>query len=516
MRTKRALLNMITSAGGQVLTSILAFLGRMIFIRCLSVDFLGVNGLFTELLTLFSLAELGIGNAMIYGLYKPIADGNEKKITQYMNLYRYLYRLVAIAVTVIGLICLPFLPLIVRDLHGISLGKLRFYYGLYLLNTISSYCMCYKQSLIMANQKQYINNIYRYVTHIFQTVGQIVVLLLFRSYTLYLVLQIGSQILMNVLLSRKADKMYPYIKDTKATLPEEDRHAIFKSIRAMVVHKLSGVLVNNTDNILLSSMCGITSVGLYSNYQLLFSNIKTLLGHFYTSLTASIGNLIAEGDGKKILEMFTTLQFMLFLLFGYFSGGMFLLSGQFVGIFFGKDLVFPVGIVAVLCLNFYFSGRRQIILLYRDALGLFEKDQVKAIVEVIINIVMSIVLTKLYGTIGIFIGTSISTITTSLWVEPYILFRYGLKDDWKKRLGSYFKQYIFDLFVIVFITAAAGKALTFVPYEGVIGFIAGGILYTIIFTAAIAIIYGKSNGMRKCIERVYWIIRKRTTRGSRT
>lgn len=509
MRTKRALLNMITSAGGQVLTAILAFLSRLIFIRCLSVDFLGVNGLFTELLALFSLAELGIGNAMVYGLYKPIADGDEKKITQYMNLYRYLYRLVAIAVTVIGLACLPFLPLIVRDLHGISLWRLRFYYGLYLLNTISSYCMCYKQSLIMAHQKQYINNIYRYVMHIVQTLGQIIVLLLFRNYTLYLMIQIGSQILLNALLSRKADEMYPYIGNTKEELPKEDKQAIFKSIRAMMVHKLSSVLVNNTDNIILSTICGIVSVGLYSNYQLLFSNIRTLLGHFYTSLTASIGNLIAEGDSKKILEMFTILQFMLFLLFGYFAGGIFLLSGQFVSIFFGKDFVFSADIVAVLCFNFYFSGRRQIILLYRDALGLFEKDQVKAIVEVIINIVVSIILAKRFGIVGIFIGTLISTIATSLWVEPYILFRYGLRDDWQKRLASYFKQYIFDLFIVVLITMATAKVLTFVSFDGVIGFLISGIIYTAIFFIAIGIVYGNTDGMKGCVKHTFKIIRKK-------
>ena len=509
MRTKRALLNMITSAGGQMLASILAFVGRMIFIRCLSVDYLGVNGLFSELLTLFSLAELGIGNAMIYGLYKPIADGDEKKISQYMNLYRYLYRLVAIAVTVMGLCCLPFLPIIIRDAHGISIGTLRFYYILYLLSTVSSYCMCYKQSLIMADQKQYINNTYQYGMRMFQSVGQIVVLLLFKNYTVYLMIQIGSQILLNVLLSRKADSMYPCLRNKREKLPDEERKSVFKSIKAMVVHKLSGVLVNNTDNILLSAMCGITAVGLYSNYQLLFTNLKTLLGHFYNSLTASIGNLIAEGDNKKIIEMFETLQFMIFMLFGYFSGGIFLLSDRFIEVFFGKEFIFSRSIVAVLSLNFYFLGRRQVILLYRNAMGLFEKDQVKAIVEVIINIVMSVILAKRYGTIGIFIGTTISTVTTSLWVEPYILFKYGFKEDWEKRFQAYLIRFIFDLLVMAMLVTICVKAMVFVSHEGIVGFLLSGMLYTAIFLLFIAAVYGRTSGMKECIGRTKQIVERK-------
>lgn len=490
------------------MTSLLAFVGRMIFIRCLSVDYLGVNGLFTELLSLFALAELGIGNAIIYGLYKPIAAGDEHKISQYMNLYRYLYRLVALAVTVIGLICLPFLPVIIRDLHGIDFGIIRFYYILYLLNTVSSYCMCYKQSLIMAYQKQYINNIYRHAMHVCQTLAQIVVLLLFRSYTLYLMIQIGSQILLNVLLSKKADRMYPYLKNMEEELSSAEKKDVFRKIKALFVHKFAGVLVNNTDNILLSSMCGIASVGLYSNYQLLFSNILTLLGHFYTSLTASIGNLIAEGDEKKIWEMFTTLQFVLFLLFGYFAGGMFILSSRFIGIFFGEDLIFPQVIVGVLCLNFYLAGRRQIILLYRNAMGLFERDQVKAVVEVIINIVASIVLARQYGTIGIFIGTAISTITTSIWVEPYILFRYGLSGEWKKRFAGYLIDFLLDLFVITCIVAVSIEAVSLISYSGILGFILSGLLYTAIFVIAMFILYGRTEGMKYCINRTLGIIER--------
>lgn len=168
------------------------------------------------------------------------------------------------------------------------------------------------------------------------------------------------------------------------------------------------------------------------------------------------------------------LQFMIFILFGYFAGGMFLLSNRFIGIAFGRDLMFSNSIVAILCLNFYFVGRRQIILLYRNAMGLFEKDQVKAVVEVIINIAASIILGELYGVIGIFIGTTISTIATSLWVEPYILFRYGLKEKWGIRFTSYMLRFVFDLLVVVVIIIISGKAIKIVPCGGIIGFFVSG------------------------------------------
>ena len=444
-RTEYSLINMLTGVAGFGINTVMGFVCRIIFVRTLATDYLGVNGLFSNILSMLSLAELGISSAIIYALYKPLAENNEEKIASIMNYYRKAYAVIGCFVAVVGLSVMPFLELIIQDPPAIK-ENLYFLYLLYLSNTTISYFFSYRQSLLTAAQRQYIVSGYNYVITISQSILQIAWLLLTHEYIGYLLIQIAGGITYNVWISQKAAKDYPYIKNRDAEpLSKEERRSLFRNIKALAINKVSGVLVNSTDNIAITYFTGLSSVGFASNYTMLSGMVGSIIGLVFNALPGSIGNLNASKSKEESYRFFNVLSLMNFWLFGWGAIGIALVSGDLVQWFFGAEYVLPMRIPLIIAINSFTIGQLQASYTYKSTLGLFRYGQYLLFFTGIINLVMDVILGRLWGVFGIYAATLIARMSTNLWYEPYAVYKYGLN----KNPLIYWARYARNLLVLI-------------------------------------------------------------------
>lgn len=447
-RTKSSLLNFITAMVGQGLGLIVSFIARIFFVKILSSEYLGLNGLFTNILTVLSLAELGVGTAITYSLYKPLAEDDISTCKMLMQLYKKVYTVIGLMILILGIAITPLLPIFIKDMPNIS--NINLIYILFVINTAISYFYSYKRNLIIADQNRYIATIYRYGFYFILNVAQIIYLVIKHDYIGFLILQIISTFLENVFVSKHADKMYPYLNDKeKIPLEEESKKEIIKNTKAMMMHKIGGTVVSSTDNILLSSFVSIVAVGIYSNYYLITNALNTICNQVYNSLTASLGNMWVKESKEKNYSVFKKINFLTFWIYCFITICLVCLFNPFIEIWVGKDYLFSMDIVMILVINFYLTGMRKSVLTFRDAAGLFYKDRYKAVAEAIINLVASIILAKYYGVFGVFLGTFISSITTCVWIEPYVLYKYGFEKSLKEYFKDYFKKTLLTAILVI-------------------------------------------------------------------
>lgn len=448
-RTEHSVRNTSTAMISKIIAILMGFVTRVVFTHVLSESYVGVNGLFSDILNVLALSELGVGTAITYALYKPIVNKDFEKQKSLMRLYRTFYFAVAGIVLVAGLCIIPFMGILIKNQPQVE--HLILIYLLYLANSVLSYLLIYKRTLIDAHQLSYLSEIYFTVFLIIQDIFQIIILLTTGNFILFLTIYIICTLGNNISISRKANKMYPYLKDKDVKpLDKEEKHAIFKNIRAMLMHKIGDVVVNNTDNLLLSSIVGIVSVGCYSNYYLVVGSVHQVLGQIFRGITASVGNLGVTENSERVRKIFETSFFIGQWMYGFAMICLFELLNPFVEISFGKNYVFSLPVVLIICFNFYVTGMRQATLVFRDSLGIFWFDRYKSLANAILNLGISILLARQFGTIGVFSGTLISALITSVWVEPYVLYKHSLKVS----VFTYFKKFLFYCLV----AAVAGLA----------------------------------------------------------
>lgn len=456
-RTRNSIINVMVAMSGQGVALIVSFIARIFFINILGADYLGINGLFTNILTMLSLVELGIGPAIIFSLYKPLAEKDFEKIKLLMQLYKKSYTIIGIAVGLLGLLVTPFLPYIIKEMPDVP--NLNLIFILFVINSAISYFYAYKRNLIIADQYRYVDTIYKYIFYVILNILQVLFLFFTGSYILFLILQIASSLLENIAVAKQADKMYPFLKDKGyGKLDGETVKIIKRNTGAMIFHKVGGIVISATDNIVISAKVGIIWVGLYSNYLLIITALNSIIGQLFSSVTASIGNLGATESKEKSFFVFNNIQFANFWIYGFSSICLYWLSNPFINLWIGKEYLMTMDIVAILVINFYVQGMRKSVLTFRDALGLYWNDRYKPLFEVTINIVASIILASKLGIVGVFIGTLISTITTCFWIEPYVVYKKGFESP----LGSYFFKYaIYTIAVIVagFLTGICVKVI---------------------------------------------------------
>lgn len=437
-RTEYSARNTSVALFSRITAILMGYVLRVVFTHTLSENYVGINGLFLDIVHVLSLTEMGIGTAITFALYRPIAQGDVEKQKSLMYLYCWFYRIVAVIVAAAGLLLIPFMDVLIKD-YG-EIDHVILIYLLYLINTICSYLLIYKKTLMDAHQLIYIGTFYQTMSWVIQDIVQIGVLIFTKNFILFLSVNICCTLFCNLCISRKANQLYPYLKEKEITpLPKEEKKAIFRNIRAMLMHKIGDVAVNNTDNLILSSFVGLLSVGRYSNYYLVIGSIKQLLDQVFQGITASVGNLGVTEGRERVKRVFEAAFFMGQWMYGFAAICLYELLNPFVEMSFGKNYLFSRDIVWMLCINFFINGMRQAVLVFRDSLGLFWFDRYKAVVEAVLNLGVSILLVRELGTLGVFLGTFISTICTSTWVEPYILYKHHLKIS----CLPYFAHYLF-------------------------------------------------------------------------
>ncbi len=431
-RSRNSTRNMLYGFIGQAVTLILQFISRTIFIYFLGSEYLGVNGLYGNILNVLSLAELGIDNVMLFSLYKPIAENDKPKITALLNYYKKLYRRIAAAVLIIGLALVPFLRFIVNS--ELESKYLILYYLLFLLNSVVSYFVVFKSALIKADQNNYIvNNNYTLFT-ILRHIAQAVFLIITRNYTVYLVIQVICTVLSNFMLSKKADHLYPFIKE-KHTVTDKHSRFIFNDIKYAFMYRVANILTGNTDNILISVIVGTVYVGYYSNYSMFIFNISVVINMLVTSVISSFGNLYAAGEKEKMQKLFGGTVLFFQWMATACALCFYTIFNDFITIWIGSEYVFSNSVVFVIVLNFYTEIILKPLWLYREVMGLFKEVRYIRLCTAAINLVLSVIFGKMLGIFGILISTFIATITTFAWYEPMVIY---------KKLNSKVKNYFYS------------------------------------------------------------------------
>lgn len=497
-RTDNSLKNIKFAIIGQVCGLLVGFLARAVFVKILSAEYLGINGLFSNILSILSLAELGIGSAMVYSMYKPLAANDTKKVAILMKIYKKAYSVIGIVVLSVGLVLTPFLSLFINNMPDIP--EIKLYYVMYVINSALAYFFSYKRSLIIADQKRYIATIYRYGLFVICSMVQCIALYITHNYTIYLVVQLCSTLLENIAISSKADKMYPYLKEkVREGLPGEEKRELIKNIKAMSIHQLGNVLVQSTDNLLISRMVSLVSVGIYSNYFMITNALNVVYGLIYNSVTASVGNLCATESSTKIKQFFEYFNFALFWLYAFSAICLVTLFNPFITIWVGKEYLFSMDIVLVIALNFYLYGMRRCIVVFRNAMGIFWYDRYKALLEAILNLVFSIYLGRLYGIIGIFAGTIVSTIFANLLIEPRILFKYGFKIS---SLGYYY-EYLKYTIVFIIVGGTTYGVTGMIKMDGWWSFVLKAVICVFMSNILFLLIFARNKNFKFIMNRVF-------------
>lgn len=504
MRTKKTLRNIFFSFLNMGITTFLAFVSRMIFARILSQEYLGVSGLFTSILTVLSLAELGIGEAICYSLYEPLAKDDSKKIQGLMQFYGKLYRTIGTFIFLIGILLLPIYPLMIGGNSAVE--HLDTVYLLFVLNTSVSYFGVYKKNLIIYDQREYVANIYNLIFYALRIITQTVFLVITKNYLLYLVIQVAFTISENLAISWKANHDYPFLKSkNKVDLSSTEISSIKKNTFALLLHKVGDILLNSMDNIMLSSFFGLVITGIYSNYQMVFNSLGGVVWRIFSSATASIGNLNAIGSKEKMYTSFKASFFMN----SYFTGLMVCCSvasmQTFIRLAFGQEYLLGFGTLVALLFAFYVNRMRAAIASFRSATGAFYFDRYVTLIQAAVNIVASIVFSRFWSVTGIFIGTIFSIASTTFWVEPMVLYKHSFEQP----LTGFFLLYAKYTLHIAALSILSFFATQWIRGD-VVGLFLKGIISALIFSTLYLLTYCKTPEMKYFMERLRTVIRIKT------
>ena len=441
------------------------FVVRRVFTQTLTQEYLGLNGLFADILKMLSLAELGFGGSILFSLYKPVAEGDTGKIKSLMQLYRKAYHIIAVVVLAVGLSLTPFLDFFVREMPDIP--HIEWIYILNIINSAVSYLFIYKSSLLYVYQQRYVQTIIATAVGFVTGLVQIAVLVLTHDYFFYLGTTICSTLAQNLILTFQTDRMYPYLREKDIEpLPAEDVRIIRRNVLASIFHKFGTVVVYGTDNVLMAKFVSVAAVGIYSNYTMIRSALKSFVGLLYGAITASLGNLNAVETIEKKRAAFDHFYFFSAWLFGWMSICLLWLYNPFIALWLGEDYLFPMEIVLLIVVLFYMDNMRQPALNSRDTMGLFWYDRYKPLAEAVINLVASILLAQRIGIAGVLLGTLISTLAMPFWVEPVVVYHWGLKQS----PAGYFARYAL-YFAVTAVAAAVTGALCALTPDGLGGFV---------------------------------------------
>lgn len=489
-RTQNSFLNYATDLLSTVLVIFLNFATRTVFIRYLGKSYLGIEGLFTNILSMLSLAELGFGSAIVFKLYKPIEEKDHHRIQVLLKLYRRVYGVIGAVVVCLGVCLIPLLPKLIKDYA--TLGELGLnpivIFLLYLFNTASSYWVfAYKTAFVQANQKTYVLTVIGYAVSIANNVCQILALVFFRNFYVYLIVQISFVILRNLIWAFVCDKRYPFVREkTEDSVSPEERKEFRKDCSALFLYRISNVMIGGSDNIVLSAVLGLHAVALYYNYTTVKSSIDSILYSFLRSIQASLGSIWSTGNLEWSRLIFRVVNLFTVWIYGVGGIGVAVLLNEFITLWVGPDFVVtswtvngvtiatPVAIL--MGIELYTSGQKYYCGSFRNAMGLFQELKYRPLLSVLVNLTFSLLLVPRIGIAGCVVSTIIAALSVNLIVDPLIIHRHALKQSPRQ---YYLRNLLYKL-----VMGSAGVLTWFVcgqiPVAGVLGFVIRGVVCVIL------------------------------------
>ncbi|MBO4640650.1 MAG: oligosaccharide flippase family protein [Treponema sp.] len=460
-KKKNILLSSSIGVIEQIIVYVSQFIFRTIFLMVLTKEYLGITGLFSNVLQIFSLAELGIGGVIGYRLYKPVKENDIEKCAQLLRFYKHVYYIIALIVFFIGCIYFPFISFTIADINEVPADiNINLIYWLFVIQNVSSYFCVYVQSLLSADQKNYVlsfgNCIYILCSYIFK----IIFLFIFRNYTIVLSTGIVINILYNIIIASYIKRKYKTVFNSKTNnIIREEKIQIFKDTGAMMCHKVGYVIVNGTDSIILSKFIGIGVLGLYSNYQMISVAIDAVLGKMLGSFVSTIGNFSVDATSDEKYNIYKPLLFLNMWIASFCSICYFVLIEPFITIWLGQDFLLSTSVAIIISLNIFFNSSRIISGSFVSAVGMFVKDKVRPLIQALLNLIISIVLVIKIGIVGIFIGTLLSSLLTVWWREGYLLY----KNLFNKNVFNYYLYYLFWFLITIIVSLLFWWICKFIP-----------------------------------------------------
>ena len=427
-RTENSIRNIAFGIINRLVSILFPFIVRTIFIKVLGEEYLGLNSLYSSVLQVLNLADLGLASAIVASMYKPIADEDIPKVSALMNLYRKLYRTIGSVILVVGLGLTPFIGSLIK---GDPPADVNIYvlWLLYLANTVVSYLFfAYKVSLINAHQRSDITEKIGALSKAIFSILQIIVVVVFKSLYLYVFITIANSIIYNLWCSVECKKKFPQYS-CSGELDEESKKGITKNVGALALQKIGNTVSVSLDSIFISAFLGLTTVAIYGNYYYVVSAVSTFVNLIYSAITASVGNSIATETSEKNLKDLRKIFFLNIWLIGWFCICFMCLFQDFMIVWMGEDLLFGIGTILLLVLRFYFEQIRKVVLTYKDAAGMWWADKWRPLVGCIVNLMLNIVLVKSIGVAGVMISTIISYGFIEIPWETRVLFKIYFKQS---------------------------------------------------------------------------------------
>lgn len=488
MRTKNSLKNSILSMFYTIITIIIGLISQSIFVKTLGSEYNGIKSLFSNILSMLSVAELGFGSAIVFNLYKPFKEKNIEDIKSYLKYYKSIYTNIGLIILFLGIIILPIIPKIVRTAE--INDNLYILFLLFLLNSVFSYLLTYKRSVLYADQKNYIINIINIIYVFIVNVLEIIILLLTKNFKYYLIIKIIFTIMENLTIHYIVNIKYPYLKNINdaKSLSRKNKKEITKKVKGLLFHKIGGFIVNGTDNIIISMSngLGIIYVGLYSNYSLIILYVNRLFGDIFTGLTASVGNLLIDNDYDKSRSIYKSMLLMNSWIYCFCSISIFMLIEPFIEIWLGKEYLLSKFVLLIIVINFYIQGLRKTSMTFKDAAGIYYEDRFVPIVESAVNLIFSILLVKRLGLAGVFLGTIISTSILFFYSYPKFVYKKILNGNYFEYAKLYIKHIIISIliFMITFVIVDLfhiSNLFILILFRGIILLLVPNLIYLMIF-----------------------------------
>lgn len=481
----------------KLINILILFGGRTVFIHTLGEQYLGISSLFTSILTVLSLAELGFAEAITYNLYKPIVENDTNKIAETMRYFKKIYQVIGVTIFVLGMAVIPFLDLLVKDVPNIK-ENITIIYILYVINSAMSYFYVYKSILLEASQQKYIISIVNTIVATAKTILNCIILIVTKNIIAYLIIEIVSTIAYNIIISKITQNRYKEIFETKVDLPKEERKGIINNVKALFFYKVAGVFLTSTDNLIINTFVGTVIVGKYSNYTLITTQLYSFILQIFNATTASIGNLAASEETDKQHKVFLKIIFFGFVIYCISTTMLWVLINPFVNTFWGNEYVLEKSTVIMVIIAYYLVGHLSIITNFRTTNGLFTQGKYRPILMAIINIVVSLLLVKPLGLNGVLLGTIFARAVTQMWYDPYLVYTRVFKKSVKEYFIISIKYILITLGCCVLTTYVTN--LFNLGNSGILRLIINAVFSFAISVTAIVAIYRKSEEFKYFIS----------------
>lgn len=471
-RTKKVAINSVFGLLAYVVNLLVSFFIQRLLASRLGYDFLGLNSLFTTIISTLSIAELGIGTAITFSLYKPLAENDTKKIGALVRLYKKIFAILGAIVLAVGLCIIPALPSLTK--HSFTLTAMLPAYLLFLGTSVITYFFTYNQTLLSADQKNYVISIVTALSQVVFGVVQICILYFLRNYLYYLIALLSSTAVLNVFLFFLVKRKYPYIRQGNDKIDAAEKKTIKSNVTALVYHRIGNYLVTGTDNLIISGFLGTVWVGFYSNFTFITRAITSMITNLFAGIIAGFGNLYATSFRPHIKKVFERVRYINFWIFAIGAAGVFVLSNTFVELWMGDaESVQPWYFMLFFTLNFYLTGYSSALGNIRAAAGAYAPDKYLHILIAVLNLGLSMALVKFIGMTGVVIGTTVCLIIKEVIVLP----RIGSKYIYGGKARQYYLRFLYDLAITVGATAVCYFLYSFVNIDSlVIRFIVGGLI----------------------------------------